>query len=927
MGQLGALIRQVSDGGGRLAVIAGPPGIGKTRLLAAACGQAEESGLTVLIGRAGQQERAIPFGVIREAFERAVSRRPVSERASLFDGAARLAAPLYENYFADEPVRAESPFAVVHGLYWLASNLSDVSPLLLAIDDLQWADEASLRFLAYLIPRLEDLPILLILTIRPGEFGSDEPVSEAIGAATSAMIELDPLRVEGTSAIVRDAYAEANHLDAEFCVAVHDATGGNPLLVRTLASSLTDEGIEPSAASVSQIGAVGLDRVGRLVLPRIHRLGADVVQLARAVTVLGPAGELRDAAALSQLSLRAASEAADRLRASGLLVYGPDVRFTHPLVSAAVREDVAPGARSELHRTAAALLRASGAPPERIAQHLLFADPAGDEATYSTLTEAARKSVQRGAPEVATAFFERALREPPPARRRAELLFDLGLVAFRARDGRAVDWLQQAVEAAVDPCLKAQIHLVLNHVTVIVQSKRPSFAPIVELISQVNREVALQIEAQLKLDDSFMAGDEAATLLRRVKHGRTPRGKTPAEREWLAAAALAAISDGAPADRAVLLAERALASGTLFTETGDSWAYFFTVVVLATAGRTDRAMELIEPAIDDSRRQGSLVAFEYTSCLRGLIRAIQGNLAEAEADLLGSLEVSSEYGWTVGHTARLAWLTSVLCERGAHEHAEQILASYSIGEGQAQPTLYGVWLLESRAYLRYVRGLPEAALADLERCASLLNAIGKPRNASVRWRITAAACHLMLGHHDEARRVALGQLELARAFNARPLLGASLRTLGLVEGGDDGIARLREAIWVLEDSPARLEQAWALVDLGAALRRSNRRAEAREPLRRGLDIADRCAATILSRRAREELLAIGARPRGPRFSGLEALTASERRVAEMAAGGLGNVDIAQRLFVTRKTVEKHLGNAYRKLDVKSRTDLPARLKD
>jgi DNA-binding CsgD family transcriptional regulator len=137
--------------------------------------------------------------------------------------------------------------------------------------------------------------------------------------------------------------------------------------------------------------------------------------------------------------------------------------------------------------------------------------------------------------------------------------------------------------------------------------------------------------------------------------------------------------------------------------------------------------------------------------------------------------------------------------------------------------------------------------------------------------------------------------------------------------------RLEEAVAVLGPSPARLEYAHALTDLGAALRRANQRAAARDPLRQALDVADACGAEPLAERARHELHAAGGRPRRPRISGVDALTASERRIAEMAAGGLTNPEIAQALFVTRKTVEAHLGAAYRKLDIRSRSELPAAL--
>ena len=150
----------------------------------------------------------------------------------------------------------------------------------------------------------------------------------------------------------------------------------------------------------------------------------------------------------------------------------------------------------------------------------------------------------------------------------------------------------------------------------------------------------------------------------------------------------------------------------------------------------------------------------------------------------------------------------------------------------------------------------------------------------------------------------------------------ALRTLGLAQGRERGTETLGEALAVLDGSPATLERARTLVELGAALRRALNRMEARERLREGLDIAQRCGAPALVEQAREELVAAGAKPRTTALAGLDALTPSERRVAAMAADGMSNREIAQALFVTPRTVEMHLSNAFRKLDIRSRTQLP-----
>jgi DNA-binding CsgD family transcriptional regulator len=191
----------------------------------------------------------------------------------------------------------------------------------------------------------------------------------------------------------------------------------------------------------------------------------------------------------------------------------------------------------------------------------------------------------------------------------------------------------------------------------------------------------------------------------------------------------------------------------------------------------------------------------------------------------------------------------------------------------------------------------------------------------VPWRRWAAEGLRLLDRNDQARALADEELALARQWGDPIAIGASLRVLGLVEGGTAGIGLLREAVEVLAGSQARLEHARALVDLGAALRRANQRTEARGLLREGVDLARGFGAFGLAERANKEVAATGARPRRVLHTGLDALTASERRVAQLAADGMSNKEIAQTLFVTIKTVEVHLSHAYRKLQITSRAEL------
>jgi DNA-binding NarL/FixJ family response regulator len=191
----------------------------------------------------------------------------------------------------------------------------------------------------------------------------------------------------------------------------------------------------------------------------------------------------------------------------------------------------------------------------------------------------------------------------------------------------------------------------------------------------------------------------------------------------------------------------------------------------------------------------------------------------------------------------------------------------------------------------------------------------------------AAQALLRLGERERAREVARAELADVRGFGAPRALGIASRVAGLAQGGEHGLELLTESVAVLRNSPALLERAHSLAELGAALRRAGRRAAAREPLAEALDLAARCGARPLAGRAREELKATGARPRRAWRTGVEALTPSELRVVRLAAEGRSNREIAHELYVTLKTVEGHLSRAYTKLGIERRGQLSRALEE
>jgi DNA-binding CsgD family transcriptional regulator len=231
--------------------------------------------------------------------------------------------------------------------------------------------------------------------------------------------------------------------------------------------------------------------------------------------------------------------------------------------------------------------------------------------------------------------------------------------------------------------------------------------------------------------------------------------------------------------------------------------------------------------------------------------------------------------------------------------------------------------------LRQAEGAAQLAQRRFGAAAATLTGVGELcENNAIRspaafpWRSDLALALAGTDRHAEGVELARAELRLAERCDVDRARGIALRTLGLLEGGQEGVRHLEAAVQALQRSPAKLELGWASYELGAALRRANRRRDARPPLDRALDLALACGAQRLGRSASEELQALGARPRSVMLTGAEALTPSERRICRLASEGLKNSEIAQALFVSLRTVETHLGSSFRKLDISSRVELP-----
>jgi DNA-binding CsgD family transcriptional regulator len=930
----GCLERAQTGNGGAL-VVEGPAGIGKTALLTACKESALQSGFRVLRARGAELEREFAFGVVRQLIEPLLAAASDLERESLLDGPPGLAAQVLGlPGFGDgvEPAgmtRAPS-FAVLHGLYWLCANLAVDGPLALIVDDAHWADGASLRFLAFLLPRLQELSIAMLLGARPAEAEATHGLLAALTVDPAAeVVTVSPLSTSAVATLVR--VGTGAEPEPEFARACWEATGGTPLLVRMLVQALRDERIVPVAASAADLEGVSTSTLSRWATLRLARLGASATLLARAVAVMEQA-ELNQVARLAGLALPEAARAADRLVRVGVLKEGP-LSFAHPLLRAAVYRNITIDDRAEAHGRAARILAKARANPARVAEHLLATVPAEDHWAFHQLRAAARAAAASGAPESAAAYLRRAMSEPAPADAEGEVLLDLGLADFTAGQAGWYHHFKAAVEAASSDETRIAAALLFAN-ALRWYERAPEAVRVCDNVAAGldggDTEGRLILEAMAVACGVFDAEiapamtDRTNALLKLATECSLPR-------QCLATAAYIAALMNRPADQVADLLHRSLADPTPRSlEPGDpvllpnaAFRHPSAVVTMIWAERFEEAQSLADAAVAEAEASANGLILPAVLAQRAWLALQRGDLSAAEADARALLQAPGPSAPPLLSNRAICVLAHVAVERGDLDSAEQALR-------QATTSLAGKGALtnvlrHARGRLRLAQSRVTDALSDFRAAGAIATGGVPPSPTYLPWRSDAALASLALGKPETAQELSDEEVRLARQFGAPRALGVALRAAGIVRGGEQGEGLLRESIEVLASRDSRLEQARAQADLGALLRRRNQRVDSREFLRQALDTAYHLGAAALAVRAETELRATGAKPRRALLTGLESLTTSERRVAELAAAGLTNREIAQTLFVTSRTVEGHLTNVFTKLRVKTRTALPEAL--
>jgi DNA-binding CsgD family transcriptional regulator len=915
LGRISAALARAADGAGSVLLIEAPAGVGKSVLLARAATDARQRAMRVLEARGAVLEREFAFGVVRQLFEHECSALDPAQRQAAFAGAAGLAAELLdEGARQPAPDYGERAFGAVHALYWLTVNLADDGPMLVSVDDAHLADSSSLRFLDYLARRLDDLGIVLLAAGRPADPEGGELWRQLAEDPAVEILRPQPLSPSAAAEVVRDRLGD--DADREFCLACHRATGGNPLFLRELVATADEAHILPRRDSAPTVAGLGPPAVGRFVLHRLTRLGPDPIALTRALAVLGGEADLALVAAVAGLEPKDCRAIADLLVRAEVLTPDQRLRFMHPVVGAAIYEDLLPGERSALHLTAARLLDQAGAPAERVAAHILESAPGSEARWVEVLRRAAAGALGRADPVAATAFLRRALAEGPDTELRAELSCELGRweVALEDFEGARAHLLS-VVQSGAPPALRCRAATWLGYGEIaagVTGSARATLETMLSTLHEIGPDEALELDAAALVLTRLALPLRPHVPERLAEFQRHAAGHPGFEAVGRVHAAAERLIRGEPAAAVAEAVEAALGE---LTPGQDPWAIGIAIEALIATDRHPVAHRWLELALQSGRALGLSPRLASAHIQRALLAFSRGAIGEAELDAATALELAGPRHFALPRIVAVAIQAAV--ERGDLRVGQQLAATQArLFDGER---LFLDELLTARGRLRIAAGDNEPGLADLLRAGELLSAHGSLRPAD--WRAEAAAALVEVGEPAQARALVREGLEAARRFGAPRALGRALRSAGAVLGGSEGLELLEEAAVLAVATPARLEAAYARAGLGAELVRRRRRREGREILRQALEDATKCGAVALAERVRGEMASGGGRPARLELRGLDALTPAERRVCELAAGQLTNREVAQTLFVTEKTVELHLTSAYRKLGIRSRFQL------
>ncbi|MEU4768172.1 LuxR C-terminal-related transcriptional regulator [Actinosynnema sp. NPDC023794] len=857
-------------------LVTGEIGIGKSVLLRAIADDARDLGFTVATATGARLESDLRGGVITRLAQ------------GLHDGPAE-------------------PLDWFHRVVLTALGRG---PLLLAVDDVDLSDSWSLRCLAFVLRRVSDRPLAVVLAATTGQSPVGEVTLPDLVAAHHEHVELTGLDVPAVAALVGDAPAAA----------CREVTRGNPKLLRALAGQL-----RPGSTS-ADVHALGSAEIGAALRVRLGRYeGAS--EVVRAAAVLGEDATADRLAAMADVEPRRALRLIDGL--VRLCVFRDDhvLGFAHTYLRNAVLADLPVATRTADHARAAVLLRDAGAPDERIAEHLRGARAVPLPWGVEILRRAAREATYDDRLDAAQDYLERALEERLCSDERLAVQLELVHITFLVDPAAGMDRLRDALAHADDARSAAG-----QAVTMLL---RLCSGPEARLAVSIGLQLVSRLTSQ-EHDESWelrvlaylaSAGNNVGLALRASMFTDELESEVPrSPRLRQVHSALLSLGHalrGESAEDAVRHAAEALEGDRVdvFVQ-----PFVFTVSTCFMADAPDlseRFRRMIgseaEPH-DYHLRKGTVVSMAH-----GMDFLARGDLVRAKTFLKWQLRLFDELGavavcpMAILCAARLA---EVLVDLGRFDEARDLLTRHGFADELPELFQHNVTLF-ARGRLKLATDDPAGALADLLECGRRLTASKIDSPAVLPWRSSAVRAHLALGRREAAARLAAEDLARAKRWGTPRAMGAALVSVGLTTDDEAATRALLKAVDYLTGSVARLLHAEALLELGARLRRRGQAERAIPNLRLAVELSARCESKPLIRRAAAELRACEPATAHGTAHGL---TKQETRVAGMAAQGLTNRQIAEALFLTRRTVELHLSGAYRKLGIAGRADLAGALR-
>jgi DNA-binding CsgD family transcriptional regulator len=886
---LGDAVRALAAGAGGIVFIDAAAGLGKTALMTQAAQLARAAGATVCLAAPSPLERDFAYGAVRALLEAQLRDVPPRERARLLAGSAARAGDLLLDGAGEEG----DATVVAHSLLWVCDGLATGQPLALLVDDAQWADRSSLEVLAYLARRAPDVPLLLVVAARTADPHSHWDLLAMIaGSAAATVLRPAPLTTGGGIRLMRRLAPDtAIGVCREHCA----AAVGNPWLMHVLGHLLAGRHAAASSA----------------IRTRMAELTPSARAMAAALAVLGDGADPQVLASVAGVGIAGLADAGDALAAAGLV--GPDrAGFPHAFIATAIIGTLSRGECERLHSEAARAQLALGTEPDVVANHLLRTSPQADPEVVALLRTAAAEAWRRGAPAAAATYLRRALDERAPETDRGSVLAALATAAFDAEDSNARGYMQAALDAS-----DGRLDVLAR-----VASLSAVHAPDDRVVEAVERALA-STAGEARAAAVVQAARELGSTLSGAPRRRLLRAAAPstecgplAARMQQAHEAWLAVEQGrADAHECAAMAREALADGVLLRAARERVGFHLCTRTLVLCAHPDGARSAVDAmraeaiTLGSSRLRAGAALFATELALR------TGCVTRAEREARTVIALVDDRTGRLAKGA-LAVLVSVLAERGAFDEARALLSQAHVDHAQDAE------LLLAAARLELAAGDFARAHTRAHHVGGMCQAEGRTNPALCPWRSLAALALAHVDRRTEAATLADAELALARRFAAPAPIVAALHALIVAEPDPDArVALCEQALAVAEHSLAPLEATRVRLELGNTLRRLGKRIEARAPLQRALADADSGGAVLAAERARRELVATGLRPRRAQTEGADALTPRQAEICQLAAAGTSNREIAQRLFLSIKTVETHLAAAYRKLAVATRAEL------